>query len=150
MGIILSKTRSSAEVWLMGKGTEDLSGSHLPTNADAFRLLLFFYVHGTRHRWWTKILLGMPTIGRGTGKEQAEACLSTLNDWGLQNRVRHPASNTGLRNGACTFIARISLGGLPPSRHGTSTSYCFQLLIWVHWRALFCHIQEVPANLAKY
>src|SRR6218665_4182182 len=82
MSIMLSKTRSSAEVWLMGKGTEELSGSNLPTNADAFRLLLFFYVHGTRHRWWTKILLGIPTIGRGTGKEQAEACLSTLNDWG--------------------------------------------------------------------
>src|SRR6218665_2443990 len=57
-----------------------------------------------------------------------------------------PASNTGLKNGACTFIARINLGGLPPSRHGTSTSCCFQLLIWVHWRALFCHVQEVPAN----
>src|SRR6218665_105848 len=50
MSIIMSKTRSSAEVWLMGKGTEELSGSHLPTNADAFRLLLFFYAHGTRHR----------------------------------------------------------------------------------------------------
>src|SRR6218665_1450658 len=25
------------------------------------------------------------------------------------------ASNTGLKNGACTFIARITLGGLPPS-----------------------------------
>jgi len=24
-------------------------------------------------------------FGHGTGKEQAEACLSTLNDWGLQN-----------------------------------------------------------------
>jgi len=42
----MSKTRSSAEVWLMGKGTEELSGSHLPTNSDAFRLLLFFHVHG--------------------------------------------------------------------------------------------------------
>src|SRR6218665_3621355 len=60
-----------------------------------------------------------------------------------------PASNTGVKNGACTFIARINLGGLQPSRHGTSTSCCFQLLIWVHWRALFCHVQEVPANLAS-
>src|SRR6218665_3608212 len=42
MSVIMSKTRSSAEVWLMGKGTEELSGSHLSTNADAFRLLLFF------------------------------------------------------------------------------------------------------------
>src|SRR6218665_704998 len=125
MSIMLSKTRSSAEVSLMGKGTEELSGSNLPTNADAFRLLLFFYVHGTRHRWWTKILLGIPTIGRGTGKEQAEACLSTLNDWGLQNRVQHPCQQYWfLRNGACTFIARISLGGLPPSRHEHLISNC--------------------------
>ena len=42
----MSKTRSSAEVWLMGKGTEELSASHLPTNVDAFRLLLFLHVHG--------------------------------------------------------------------------------------------------------
>src|SRR6218665_2979061 len=41
-----------------------------------------------------------------------------------------PASNSDLKNGACTFIARISLGGLPPSRHETSTSCYFQLLIW--------------------
>lgn len=50
-----------------------------------------------------EILLGVPKIGSGTGKEQAEACLSTLNDWGLQNRVRGlvfdtTACNTGLRN----------------------------------------------------
>jgi hypothetical protein len=56
-----------------------------------------------------EILLGVPKIGRGTGKEQAEACLSTLDDWGLRNRVRGivfdtTASNTGLKNGACTFI----------------------------------------------
>src|SRR6218665_2086369 len=37
-----------------------------------------------------------------------------------------PASNTCLKNGACTSTARISLGGLPPSRHGTSTSCYFQ------------------------
>src|SRR6218665_882218 len=88
MSIIMSKTRISAEVWLVGKGTEELSGSHLSTNADAFRLLLFFHVHGTRHRWW--ILLPMPKICRGTGKEQAEVCLSTVNDRSLQNRIRHP------------------------------------------------------------
>src|SRR6218665_3803381 len=37
-----------------------------------------------------------------------------------------PASNTCLKNDVCTFIARMSLGGLPPSRHGTSTFCCFQ------------------------
>jgi len=51
----MSRTRSNAEVWLMGKSTEELSGSNLPTNVDSFRLPLFFHVHGTRHRWWTKI-----------------------------------------------------------------------------------------------
>jgi len=144
----MSKTRSSAEVWLMEKGTEELSGPHLSTNADAIRLLLFFHVHGTRHRWWTKILLRMPKIGRGTGKEQAKACLNTMN--GVSRiEFNTPASNTGLKNGACTFIARISLGGLPPTCHGTFTSCCFQLLSWVHWSVLFCLVQEVPANLAK-
>jgi hypothetical protein len=54
-------------------------------------------------------LLGVPKIGRGTGKEQAEACLKVLDDWCLLQRVRGlvfdtTASNTGLKNGACTFI----------------------------------------------
>ena len=41
MSIMLSKTRSSAEVWLMGKGTEELSGAHLPT--QQMQMLLDFY-----------------------------------------------------------------------------------------------------------
>src|SRR6218665_3376660 len=49
------------------------------------------------------------------------------------------ASNTGMKNGACTFIEnsllRISLGGLPPSRHGASTCCYFQHLIWACFRA---------------
>ena len=54
-------------------------------------------------------LLGVPKIGRGTGQEQAEACLKVLDDWCLLQRVRGlvfdtTASNTGLKNGACTFI----------------------------------------------
>jgi len=50
---MISKTRSSAEAWLIGKVTEEISGSHLPTNADVLRLLTFFSVQcrPTRHRW---------------------------------------------------------------------------------------------------
>jgi len=31
----MAQTRSSTEVWLPEKGTDQLSGSHLPTNRDA-------------------------------------------------------------------------------------------------------------------
>ena len=56
-----------------------------------------------------EMLLGVPKIGRGTGKEQAEACLTTLDEWGIRQQVcglvfDTTASNTGLKNGACTFI----------------------------------------------
>ena len=56
-----------------------------------------------------EMLLGVPKIGRGTGKDQAEACLIALDDWGLRGQVRGlvfdtTASNTGLKNGACTFL----------------------------------------------
>jgi hypothetical protein len=40
----MAKTRSSAEVWLIGKGTGELSVSHLPTNGDVLRLLMFFHI----------------------------------------------------------------------------------------------------------
>jgi len=39
----MAQTRNSAEVWLLGKGTDQLSRSHLPTNGDALRLLMFFH-----------------------------------------------------------------------------------------------------------
>src|SRR6218665_1806009 len=115
----------------MGKGTEELSGSHLSTNASAFRLLLFFHIHGTRHRWSTKILLRMPKIGRGTGKEQAKACLSTMT--GVSRiEFNTPANNTGLKNGACTFIARISLSGL----------YCIVLYLYIYIALLAVHTNQ--------
>jgi len=55
------------------------------------------------------VLLGVPKIGCGTGKHQAEACLATLDEWGIRQQVYGivfdtTASNTGLKNGACTFI----------------------------------------------
>src|SRR6218665_725666 len=54
------------------------------------------------------------------------------------------ASNTGLKNRVCTFIARISLGGLPPSRHGTSASCCFQCFgsTGVPYFAMFRRFQQ--------
>jgi len=56
-----------------------------------------------------EMLLGVPKIGSGTGKQQAEACLTTLDEWGIRQQIRGlvfdtTASNTGLKNGACTFI----------------------------------------------
>jgi len=50
-------------------------------------------------------------IGRCTGEEQANVCLSTLDDWQLRVQVRGlvfdtTSSNTGLNMGACTFIER--------------------------------------------
>jgi len=61
-----------------------------------------------------EMLLGVPKIGRGTGKQQAEACLATLDEWGIRQQIRGlvfdtTASNTGSKNGACTFIEH-SLG----------------------------------------
>ena len=56
-----------------------------------------------------EMLLDVPKIGRGTGKHQAEACLTTLDEWGIHQQIRGlvfhtTASNTGLKNGASTFI----------------------------------------------
>ena len=45
MNTIMAKTRSSVEVWLLGKGTDQLSGSHLPTNGDAVSLQLLMFLH---------------------------------------------------------------------------------------------------------
>src|SRR6218665_3288561 len=95
MSIIMSKTRSSAEVWLIGKGTEEL-----PTNADVLQCLMFFHVHG-KSPLKEAVALAVSKV--------SETCLYKLNDWGLQSRVRGvvfdtTASNTSLKNGACTFI----------------------------------------------
>src|SRR6218665_2028441 len=85
---------------MIGKGMEELSGSHLPTNADVLQCLMFFHVQGTSPLKEAAAL----AVSKGS-----EACLSKLNDWGLQSRVRGivfdtTASNTSLKNGACTFI----------------------------------------------
>ena len=50
----------------------------------------------------------VPKIGRGTGKQQVDACLTPLTEWNIRQRIRGmvfdtTASNTGLENGACTF-----------------------------------------------
>src|SRR6218665_889897 len=55
------------------------------------------------------INFNVPKIGRGSCKEQAEACLITLNDWGLQNRVRQHCQQywCGVQNRACTFSGNL-------------------------------------------
>ena len=100
MSVIMSKIRSSAEVWLIGKGTEKLPGSHLPTNADILQCLMFFHVQGKSP---------LKEAAALTVSKVSKACLSKLNNWGLQNRVCEivfytTASNTSLKNGACTLI----------------------------------------------
>jgi hypothetical protein len=54
-------------------------------------------------------LLAVPKIGKGTGQEQAGACLKILNDWKLVDNIQGmmfdtTASNTGIRQGACVLI----------------------------------------------
>src|SRR6218665_2325758 len=100
MSVIMSKIRSSAEVWLIGKSTEKLPGSHLPTNADILQCLMFFHVQGKSP---------LKEAAALTVSKVSKACLSKLNNWGLQNRVcgivfYTTASNTSLKNGACTLI----------------------------------------------
>jgi hypothetical protein len=72
-------------------------------------------------------LLAVPEISRGTGQEQADACLRILDDWQLRSHVRGlvfdtTASNTGLSIGACTLLDK-SLGSnlvWIPCRHHVS------------------------------
>jgi len=54
-------------------------------------------------------LLAVPKIERGTGEEQATACLKTLADWKIQDNIQGlvfdtTSSNTGIRRGACVLI----------------------------------------------
>lgn len=54
-------------------------------------------------------LLGVPKMERGTGKAQAQACLSALKEWSLCPHVQGlvfdtTVSNTGLHHGACVLI----------------------------------------------
>ena len=56
-----------------------------------------------------EMLLCVLKTGHGTGKHQAETCLATLDECDIRQQVRDlvfdtTASNTGLKNGACTFI----------------------------------------------
>src|SRR6218665_3920653 len=88
----MSKTRSSAEVWLIWKGTEELRGSHLPTNADVLQCLMFFHVQGKSP---------LKKAAALAVSKVSEACLSKLNDWDLQNRVCGIVFDTTASN---TFI----------------------------------------------
>ena len=62
-------------------------------------------------------MLGVPKIGCRNDNEQAEACLRTLDDWGLRTSESSSwymvyditASNTRLKNDACTFIEKSNL-----------------------------------------
>jgi len=50
-------------------------------------------------------LLTVPKIGKGTGEEQAAACLKVLDDWKIRDKIQglvyDTTSNTGIHRGAC-------------------------------------------------
>lgn len=59
----------------------------------------------------TEKLLAVSQIKRGTGQEQADACLKVLDEWELKTHVHGlcfdtTASNTGLNMGACSLIEK--------------------------------------------
>jgi len=59
-----------------------------------------------------EMLLGVPKIDHDTGKHQAEARLTTLDEWDIRQQIcglvfDTTASNTGLKNGACTFFEHL-------------------------------------------
>src|SRR6218665_93228 len=56
----------------------------------------------------------MQKMVRRTGKEHAEACLSTLNDWGLQNRVRHPCKQYWFEERCVHFHCKNWLAAITP------------------------------------
>ena len=59
-----------------------------------------------------EMLFGVPKIDHDTGKHQAEARLTTLDEWDIRQQIcglvfDTTASNTGLKNGACTFFEHL-------------------------------------------
>ena len=56
-------------------------------------------------------LLGVPVIKSSTGESQAEAVFQLMKKWDLLNNIKFictdtTASNTGIRNGACTLLQK--------------------------------------------
>ena len=54
-------------------------------------------------------LLAVPKIGKGTGEEQAAACLKVLDNWKIRDKIQGlvfdtTSSNTGTHRGACVRI----------------------------------------------
>jgi len=53
--------------------------------------------------------LAVPKIGKGTGEEQAAACLKVLDNWKIRDKIQGlvfdtTSSNTGIHQGACVRI----------------------------------------------
>ena len=58
-----------------------------------------------------EMLLGVPNIRSGTGKDHANVCIELLYKWNIADQVRGlvfntTASNTGINAGACTLIEK--------------------------------------------
>jgi len=83
----------------------------LPLLPDQFKVSIFSVLAILVSGGGVEKLFVVPVIGSGTGEEQANVCLSTLDDWQLRVQVRGlvfdtTSSNTGLNMGACTLIER--------------------------------------------
>jgi len=83
-------------------------------------------------------LLAVPAIGRGTGEEQANACLSTLDDWKLRTQVRGlvfdtTSSNTGLNMVHVQYSSGLSVQTLCGLLAGTMfLKSCFLMFSLLH------------------
>jgi len=107
-----------------------------------------------------EMLLGVPKIGHGTGIRQAKDCLAILDKRGIRQQVCGlvldiTASNTRLKNGACTnnHWDKSWLGWLAAIMswtHGSDTCKSFSCFVWTNRRTRCCPVQAIPAMLAIY
>lgn len=80
MACSMRTSRSSAAVWLIGKGSKELSGSHLPTNGDALRIMMFYHIED-------KMKL----------KQAAAVAVSKMFEVWERARLPHQRSDSGVR-----------------------------------------------------
>lgn len=84
-------------------------------------------------------LLGVPKFDSGTGKNQAQAITSLLQDWKIADRISAMVfdttySNTGIHKGACVELERLLGRELLwlPCRH-----HIIELVMTAAWDSLF-------------
>lgn len=97
------KESFSADVSLVIQWDGKLMPDLMKTNGKVDRLPIIVTGNGVSQ------LLQVAKLPSGTGSEQAMAVVSTLNEWGLTDRVvgmsfDTTATNTGRKTGACVLI----------------------------------------------